>query len=391
MDVERKTTVETAPEFELDTSDLTGFNLSMEPESNPQPEVEPSKPNTTSESVDTKPEVKPDNEPETEPEIDEHTVPVVSGEVVNLGFDNGEKPEVEPQSDDEPTSEEKPEETGDPLARGIYQTMVDRGYIKGSEEFKGSMEEIDELFTNLPTVVFNATFQEYPDDFQKLLAYGWEKGTDVTVEDLAGFFKDYIKETISPDSIDISTETTAMDFVVKELVATGDYDLEDATMLAEKWQDKDQLLTKAEKFKTRKLESVNKDADAALADIRSQNEEKRKKDLAKAKSVKEAIESTPWNNQRKQVVFDDLFSDGFKNKSQKISENPKALVQLANYMSFFNEETGEIDETAYKKQAFSKEAKKIKSDIEKNFGSVSFAKSSTVQQSKNADEEWEFA
>ena len=59
------------------------------------------------------------------------------------------------KGDDDDDSDDLPE-GADPTAYGIYSTLVDRGYINKDEKFTGTMEALDDVFENLPDLVFDS-------------------------------------------------------------------------------------------------------------------------------------------------------------------------------------------------------------------------------------------
>ncbi len=126
-------------------------------------------------------------------------------------------------------------------------------------------------------------------------------------------------------------------------------------------EDEDKLLEEAKK----EYETMNAGKEKQLEKIRQEQQAKREADMQAQKefinSVKQELTEATWKPERKQVVAKTI--SNIPNIFSKVEKSPKAIVQLADFVSYFDEKTGMFNMDAYKKQALSpnirKEAKSV--------------------------------
>lgn len=293
------------------------------------------------------------------------------------------------KGDDDDDSDDLPE-GADPTAYGIYSTLVDRGYINKDEKFTGTMEALDDVFENLPDLVFDSLASQFPESMTKLLKFGYAKGTALTDADLASFFAN-VDTSTGDTEVDLTSAEGQASYAKAQLIADG-MSADDATDIVDLWEEKGKLEDKAKGLQTKAAEAKKANADAELAAAEKAREDGKAAKRKFAQTIKTELASTGWKDTAQQAVLDEIYKGELNRKSKLISKHPKALIQLANYLRYLDEETGEIDEKAFGKQGASKAAKAVKSKIEKHFQHVTKAAKTTKPKpnTNSAKHEYEF-
>ncbi len=304
-----------------------------------------------------------------------------------------EKPaetETSEQTTEEPTTETLDESTtesetselpegADPNAYGIYQTMVEKNYLSPDENFKGTWQEVDDIFEQLPDRVFQGVIDNLNPNLKAVLEFGYSK-ENVTTEELAEFFqKTYVPE------VDITTEEGQILFLTNELKTEGKE--EEAADLIELWKEKGLLEARAKKYNETKQARAAKLQEEELAAAKQAKATKQAQAKAFKQSITKEIEATEWKPARKQAVINEIFSGGMKTKSQEIAKHPKAFYQLADFLTYFDAKTGAFDLEAYTTQGLTPATKQVKSKIEQYFSTTSKAASVKKPTDTKADAE----
>ena len=305
-----------------------------------------------------------------------------------------ETPPATPPAETPPNDDTPPEipEGADPTAFGIYQTLVSKGYTAESEEFKGTFDELDEIFDTLPDKVFEGLMASMPPILRKAIEYGYQKGDSLTQEDLANFWNAYSAPTVEGE-VDLETVEGQRDYLKKSLMKGGQ-DEETALDLLDLWEDKGTLAERAKVRKKSDDDAKEAAAAQAIEDAKAEKLNRKKAQQAFITNIKSNIDSTDWKPATRKLVLNEIFSGGLNEKTKIISKHPKALVQLANYLRHFDVEKGEIDESSFKAQAFSGSAKEVKNTIEKHFSGIQKAKAQQMPNTsgdKSKSHEFEFA
>lgn len=302
------------------------------------------------------------------------------------------KTETSEQTTEEPTTETPDESTektepetselpegADPNAYGIYQTMVEKNYLTADENFKGTWQEVDDIFEQLPDRVFQGVIDNLNPHLKAVLEFGYSK-EDVTNEELSEFFqKTYVPQ------VDISTEEGQILFLTNELKTEGKE--EEAADLIELWKEKGLLEARAKKYHEVKEANASKLQEQEIEQAKQAKSTKQAQAKAFKQSISKEVEATDWKPARKQAVMNEIFSGAMKTKSQEIAKHPKAFYQLADFLTYFDSKTGAFDLEAYTTQGLTPATQQVKSNIEKYFSTTSKAASTKVKTGKDADKE----
>lgn len=207
------------------------------------------------------------------------------------------------------------------------------------EEFSGKPSELVEILDSLPETLFYRAVQSAHPDAQDLLAYAFELGEKADYNALKNFFEKWI----TPE-VEVTDDTSAEAYLKQELKNNRLFKTEDKI---NKYID--DLIEKGELVST---------AQELLAEKKGQVEAQRKAEIVKAeearkqarveaeqfyKTLYDTVQEQPWADSRKNVVLENLIPDKVAAVNQKIMASPKAMIQLADIYSRFNEKTGEFD------------------------------------------------
>lgn len=366
-------TQDTAPDFEFDGSVVNiGFNAPKEEEV----------------KVEEVKEVK---------EIDGEEVKEVKikdafelGVTQNLGFGGNSKEDENVIEDKTQVATNQMPEGGDNVAWGTFQELVSKGYMTEDEKFDGTYDSLSSKFDKLPEQIFAATVNDMPESLQNLLQYGFSKGESLTSDDLQDYFNKYGSKP--KENIDLTTEEGQVSYLTKELLSTGNYDKDDVIAQIERWQDTEKLEEKSKAIFEKNKTTLDLNEQNALAQAKANKKIDDANKLEFATSVKTLIGDSKWKPTYKEKILGEIFSDSLQIKSKAIYEHPKALIQLARFMNYFDVKTGIIDETAYKKQMLSDATTTVKSTIEKHFENNSFSNNqNTIQTGKKKAVSYVFA
>ena len=290
--------------------------------------------------------------------------------------------EEESETEEEVETEEESEDV-DPQAKGIYQTMVDKNYIEENEDFKGTWEEVDAIFNDLPEKVAVSLVNSLPDFAQNLIDFTFTKGADLTKEDLVNFAKAMDNPAVEMNIDTVENQRTVVAKMLKEI---GESD-EDIPDILDLYEDKGKLEAKAKAYKEAKAKAKASQEEELLNKAKVSKVERKQKFDEFVNGVTGFLKESGWSKNKQKEVYNEIFNKEMNRKSKIVQNHPKALAQLADFMTYFDEKTGEFDLTNFKKAGASKAVKKVKDTIAKNFSDIS---KSTIVERNNNDKDAEF-
>jgi hypothetical protein len=261
---------------------------------------------------------------------------------------------------------------GDPMATGVYGLMVERGYFSEDKEFKGTLEELDKKFENLPETVFEAVVSQLSETSRNLLTFSLAKGQDLKDEDLVELFNQIRKIEVNLD-----TPEGQEDYLKRSLLSDGQTE-EDANELLSLWKEKGRVKDRVEFYKQKEESSKQAIAAQKIEEAKLTKQQQIEKAAALKNTIKTELDKTTWDTTRKQKVLDEIFTGKMNAKTKIVSKSPTAVYQLADFMTYFNETTGVFDLDAYKKSAATPAVKSIKENLEKHFSTTPFSQSREV-------------
>ena len=305
-----------------------------------------------------------EQEPETEEQEDFDDDSETADTVADVSGDNSN----DIDSDSESSEDDTPESI-------FYQFLVENKFIDKDDEFDGSQEKLSEYMNNIGYYAFNNVADSLGEDGKNLLKFALSLGEDATKDRLQEFFS--VRANI-PD-VDFEDNDEVVAFLKDYYIATNQYDGEDLDDRIEFLQSKGKLKEYAEKHYDDLLKNVD-------AYEQQQIQEEQKKQEAKQalfNNVREELMSYDWSIDKKKQVAEKLSNKEFRRVNTMIQNSPKALIQLADLYTYFDEEKGEFDlSNLIDKRTSTRSASKKLDNIEKNSFSSSLSKIKNVSRTK---------
>jgi hypothetical protein len=257
----------------------------------------------------------------------------------------------------------------DPTIVRHYEVIKD--YLILDEEFKFNGSNIEDAYAldskNRTDLIAQNIIDKLPETHKILLQDALKHGQDLkpeTLNELLTLNKEQLENTY-----DENDEKSIKNYIKKVLIQKGE-DPDDVDDVIELYEEKGKLKVHAKKLK----EEINSVLDEQkeskrIADINEANAI-REKNLNRLNSVNEVLESTKFKNSKKQSLKNYIFGK-FENTNvsplvatlKQINENPKALIQLADLISYYDNKSGEWNLKGIEKEVESQISSGAKSKI----------------------------
>jgi len=279
--------------------------------------------------------------------------------------------------DNEPeeSGEETNEPEGDILALHVYETLVEKNLIPKSDDFDGTFDYIEQSLLSRPKELVKQEISTYPDFSQQVLNYVSTAGQNLTEEEFKNFVKEFINEQDTPD---VSTLDSARSYLEEHLKQSG---LRPAAIQAQldELEDSDELISEAEKL----LQQKEKQTDKLIKAKEVENTEITEAQKQFFDSVQTVLQEVKWTQPQKDKVLQTIPKTN--TIFAEISKNPKAYVQLIDFLSKFDGK--EFNMESYLKQGESRATSQLKEKLEKSgYDSAGKSKSGNpTDLSKNDD------
>lgn len=311
-----------------------------------------------------------------------------------------DKEEEEEEKDDEGDDNTKREdsddldygEDADDQAIGLYKTLLEKGTIIEDEEnpFDGTWDSLDEHLSKIPYYERSKIYSNAPEPLQKLLEFAFADERNITRESIKEFINAYLEDTEEKIPQQFDSIDSAREYLKKEILAQGVMDEAEVDIaldaLEEKEDDGAALIAKANAIEKKKAEQKSDKHEQLLAQKRAEAKEAEEAQNKFAQEVSTVFDQTGWSKSRIDTVKRQLINRDTQKTFTTAWNSPKALVQLANLATFYDEKTGEFDLTKFVKQVASKSIKDLKNkQIKDNFTSKgSNAKSGSKIESQSS-------
>ena len=232
--------------------------------------------------------------------------------------------------------EEETKQEGVTPEQVMYQFLLEKNLSSPKEDFKD--EDLYELLEDLPRNMLVQEISKLPKKGQEFLTYAYNLGENLTEDKIEEFFN--LSKEVSVDDPEqvirqhlkdtkelrvIYNTDDKIDNYLDSLISDGNLEETAESILAEKNRQKEQE-------KEAKLKESEQ--------FRKENEERQKNFV---QNINKTLEELPWNPVRKTQVLQNLNPENVQRKNMLIQGSPKALVQLADIYSYFDEEKKEFD------------------------------------------------
>jgi hypothetical protein len=256
------------------------------------------------------------------------------------------------------------EEEIDDAAIATFKTLRDKGIILTEEnaEIK-TWGDLDTYIEEIPKMVMDNLVSAAPEETQKLIQFAFAKGNDLTKEDLKDFIQMYLEDS---NVAEVNTIEDARKVLEKAYSEQGmRKSVINAALDALEDDGEDVILDEAKKY------SKTNKADKAIEDVKAQNVQRENEQKQYFNTFAEEVKNQTFNDKRKQIIQEELTKGVANQKLEAVIANPKSIVQLVNFLTYYDDKTGNFDFKDFVNQSFSKDAEKLKNNIVKdNFSSV---------------------
>lgn len=277
-----------------------------------------------------------------------------------------EKEEDDPQEEVEEEQEENQEEDNpeDDTVQAFYDYLRDNDLIDEIEGFKGDPTQLQEHLNKLPEVYLNKALSVLHKDGAELFNYVVALGEKADRTELKKFFDTYIDQETD---VDLSDEDEAYKFLEERLGKKKEFKdpaklafyldslVEDGTISDLAKEINDDEKEEREKGKQAIVEAQKAQQ---LADQEAQKEF--------TQNIIAELDSYKWKREKKEEIVRNLDQREASRKNALIAKSPKALIQLADIYSKFNEKTGEFDFSDFETKAKSKQAVQQKEELDRS-------------------------
>lgn len=287
---------------------------------------------------------------------------VPKDDAVNI-TDSEESQEEQEEADGEEEQESPLDiEDADDRVMALYELMLENKFIDKVEDFKGTLDDLEKIIHELPERYLNLAISSLSPYTQDLLVYASNLGENATKEELKKFFDTYV----DIPTYDLEDEEQAYDYLKEKLQGNKTFKNEEKL--------NSYLDSLVEDGSIREIAKEVYDEDQANIQKQKEEEKERVIQLKQKRqeeikqfynSLEEQIKSYDWKEERKKEVFKNLDPQEAQRKNLLISKSPKALIQLADIYSRFDEKTGAFDLSDLELKAKSKESVKRKEDLQK--------------------------
>lgn len=273
---------------------------------------------------------------------------------------------------------------GDERYKALYNFWKEEGLINHDGEFTGTKEEFGEILRQQriaeQEAIQEAVIGAVPEYAQNLIEYILTEGDQLSLAKL----QDYLGTASKVEAIpEINTEVQAKSFLLQEYEQIlGGKDL--AEKFVETLEDDGELIPRAQAKREEKLAQKQEFEKKKVEESKQQKAARLQAQQQFQESLTKELQDTGWKPDVQQKVYNEIFSQNLRAKTSSIVQHPKALVKLANYLRYYDPNTGDIDEKAFANVAYSSAAKELKDRIEKHFGRSDAFGSSRIEGDKKS-------
>lgn len=260
----------------------------------------------------------------------------------------------------------------DPLAQAAYEAFVEKGIFESSESFDGTFESFENQLEELPNKLLRKAIDDLPEYSQQLLKFVASAGQNLQKEELDTFIREFINEQNTPE---VASIDEARSFLESHFKAQG---LRPGAIQAQldDLEDSNELLVEAEKV----LKSREKKTDTLIQEKEAENKAIADSHKQFFSDVQREISETKWAKTQQEKVLKTI--PRANDILQQAVANPKAYVQLVDFLSTFN--NNEFDLEPIRRQGESRATSVIKEKLEKS-GYSSASKTQVIEETKRED------
>lgn len=253
----------------------------------------------------------------------------------------------------------------------FYNKLVEEGIadeVKDKSEY--TWEDIDSTIqnykNNLPDQIAQTLINQLPEEAQDLIDYVLNK-PNLTKEDLSSFYQEYLEDA---SSMNVNDDESARKVLYKEYSKSFRKSAVEAMLDA--LEDDGELINEAKKLQPKYKEKLNS--------LKESNKESKLRQEQFATDLNKEFSESTWSNSKVRQLKKDLFTGRTNEILNDIKGSPKAIIQLADFATYYNAETKSFDFDKFVQKAQQKDVKTFRQRIEEELsGSGSSTKSIRIK------------
>ena len=265
-----------------------------------------------------------------------------------------QEPILEPEQEKQQEKEEEEEKEDDDVEviKGVYELFQSKGILPEKEvaSWEDFESEINSYKTELPNKIRQEIIESSGEEFKRLYEFSLTK-PELTRADLIDFLQ---AEENDAQVESINDNLSARTYLKKQYSSQFEDNVLDAMLDA--LEDSDQLLTKAKSVKTNQAEQK-------LAQAQAQQEQLIQQQQEFFNSISTELDAQPWKESHRKNVKQAWQSGKVDQTLQAVANNPKALVQLINFLSYYDDTSSNFNLDTFFTKAQSKETNSVKNKI----------------------------
>ncbi len=237
------------------------------------------------------------------------------------------------------------DETPSDAVKIFYDFVVDNGILEEIENFDGSIDTLRQELANLPVKSFKRAVESLPELSQQVVNFVFSKD-NVSIDDFKSFIENDVQNAYQ--EIKVDDIESARSFLENQYRSMGIYsDDEDMLEAIDLLEEKGTLLKTAKQLANKANNEAKATLNAKLEAAAKEKEEQQKlmqeANAKVADGINQTLTELKWHENRKKAVLENLKPEVLQKKNEAIRKSPKAIVQLADLYSYFDEKTGEFD------------------------------------------------
>lgn len=265
-------------------------------------------------------------------------------------------------------------EDADDDAVGLYKTLLEKDIIFEDEEdpFDGTWGSLEKRLDKLPEMIAGSIIQQMPEPVQNLMDFALTKG-DVNLQDLQEFFQLQVDDANASD-VKVESIQDARKYLAN-VMRQQEYepDVIDTTLDAMEDKGEEYIINKA---KGHAQKNQSQKAQARLMQEKQQKQVAMQQQQEYFSKLNTELESYKYTAKKNRAIRENLDPNIIAQKNAAIGNSPKAIIQLADFYSYFDPKTGSFNLDAYAKSASSNNVKDFKNNLMKKHFSSGGTKSS---------------
>lgn len=265
-------------------------------------------------------------------------------------------------------------ENTDEVATLFFNKLVEEGITKAQEDkesytWDDITQTLDYYKRVLPEQIADSLVEDLPQEAKQLVEYVLLNRENITKDKLTEFYEEYL-EDINKNSI--STSEEAKRYLTKAY--SKNFEPEEVQAMIDSLEDKGEeaLLKQVNKIKSKVSSTIQSSRNNRDLQTQQQNQF--------VKNIYQELNNTDWNPNKIRSIRNSLINGETNNILNQVRQSPKAIIQLADFASYYDADKQEFDFTKFINKQNSKEVTSLKNRIEKDM----FTSTNKTRQSSNS-------